>query len=105
MENSLLSIPVPENTVRSLLFRVSEVLPANRLGIWQLFKVPVQGGEPIQVTKKGGFAAFESHDGSALYYWKDNDYGIWKMPLPDGDEARIVPVGLDWGRWALSENG
>ena len=77
----------------------------NRLGIWQLFKVPVQGGEPIQVTKKGGFAAFESHDGSALYYWKDNDYGIWKMPLPDGDEARIVPVGLDWGRWALSENG
>jgi Tol biopolymer transport system component/DNA-binding winged helix-turn-helix (wHTH) protein len=77
----------------------------NRLGIWQLFKVPVQGGEPVQVTTKGGFIGFESADGSALYYWKDNDYGIWKMPLPNGEETRILPVNLDWGRWALTGSG
>jgi Tol biopolymer transport system component/DNA-binding winged helix-turn-helix (wHTH) protein len=78
---------------------------SNRLGIWQLFKVPPQGGEPIQVTRKGGFAAFESPDGSALYYWKDNDYGIWRMSLPSSEEARILPLRLDWGQWAVLDHG
>jgi len=78
---------------------------SNRFGIWQLFKVSTQGGDPLQVTKKGGFAAFESPDGSALYYWKDNDHGIWKMPLPAGEEKRILPLGLDWGRWAVLNDG
>jgi len=78
---------------------------SNRLGIWQLFKVRPQGGDPIQVTRKGGFAAFESPDGSALYYWKDNDYGIWKMSLPRGEEARILPLRLDWGQWAVLNSG
>ena len=77
----------------------------NRLGIWQLFKVSAQGGEQVQVTTKGGFIGFESPDGSELYYWKDNDYGIWKMPLPNGKETRILPVGLDWGWWALTDEG
>jgi Tol biopolymer transport system component/DNA-binding winged helix-turn-helix (wHTH) protein len=77
----------------------------NRLGIWQLFKLPTQGGEPIQVTADGGFIGLESSDGTELYYWKDNDYGIWKMPLPNGEETRILPIGLDWGRWALTQNG
>jgi Tol biopolymer transport system component/DNA-binding winged helix-turn-helix (wHTH) protein len=78
---------------------------SNRLGIWQLFKVSVEGGEPIQVTSKGGFIGIESADASELYFWKDNDYGIWKMPLPNGEETRILPVGLDWGRWALTQHG
>ena len=78
---------------------------SNRLGIWQLFKVPVIGGEPIQVTQKGGFIGLESRDESGLYYWKDNDYGVWKMQLPKGEETRILPIGLDWGRWALTQNG
>ena len=78
---------------------------SNRSGIWQLFKAPWRGGEPIQVTKKGGFAAFESTDGSTLYYWKDNDYGIWKMALPNGEETQILPVGLDWGKWSVQDNG
>jgi Tol biopolymer transport system component/DNA-binding winged helix-turn-helix (wHTH) protein len=78
---------------------------SNRFGVWQLFKAPWQGGEPLQVTRRGGFAAFESTDGSALYYWKDNDYGIWKMSLPNGDERRILPIGLDWGQWSVQDNG
>jgi hypothetical protein len=62
-----------------------------KLSLWMAMLAELtttaRGGEPIQVTKKGGFAAFESPDGSALYYWKDNDYGIWKMPLPRGEET------------------
>jgi len=27
------------------------------------------------------------------------------MPLPSGEEKRILPVGLDWGRWALTGRG
>lgn len=78
---------------------------SNRLGMWQLFKVRVEGGEPIQVTAHGGFIGFESTDSGALYYVKDNDYGIWRMPLPSGQEKRIVPVNVDWGRWALTSKG
>jgi Tol biopolymer transport system component/DNA-binding winged helix-turn-helix (wHTH) protein len=78
---------------------------SNRVGTWQLFKVPDQRGESIQVTKKGGFAAFESLDGQSLYFCKDNDYGIWKMTPPGAEETRILPLSLDWGEWAVATRG
>ena len=56
-------------------------------------------------NEEGGFAAFESTDGRALYYRKDGDYGIWKMSLPNGEETRILPIGLDWGQWSVLDNG
>jgi hypothetical protein len=53
-----------------------------RLEVW---KVPVAGGQAIQITSRGGFAAFESQDGKTLYYAKGIDIdGLWSVPVNGG---------------------
>ena len=43
---------------------------SNRTGRFELWKVRAEGGHAVQVTKRGGFRAFESADGKVLYYVK-----------------------------------
>jgi dipeptidyl aminopeptidase/acylaminoacyl peptidase len=82
---------------------------SRRSGGWQVWKVSAEG-EPktIQVTKDGGFAAFESPDRQFLYYAKGRtEAGLWRMPIDGGREElvldRIAP-GF-WGYWAIGKNG
>jgi Tol biopolymer transport system component len=85
---------------------------SNRTGNWQVWKVPVQGERDgrysVQVTRKGGFAAFESPDGRWLYYAKGLDVpGLWRVPVEGGEEAPII-TGLKaryWGYWAIADAG
>jgi eukaryotic-like serine/threonine-protein kinase len=76
-------------------------------GRFQLWKVLLQGGSPIQVTTNGGVYGVESADRRFLYYSKWEVPGIWKMPLPGGEETRILdePAGDDWYNWTLGRNG
>jgi Tol biopolymer transport system component/DNA-binding winged helix-turn-helix (wHTH) protein len=76
-------------------------------GPLQLWKVPFQGGSPVQVTKNGGVYAIESDDGRFLYYSKFEQPGIWKMPLNGGEETRVLdqPAGEAWFDWALATTG
>ena len=60
-------------------------------GTEQLWKMPVRGGRPKQITKKGGTAGVESPDGKYLYYRKNDDPGLWKVPVDGGEEARVIP--------------
>ena len=83
---------------------------SDRSGEMQIWKVPLsdaeETAEPTQVTRSGGFAAFESGDGKFLYYAKgrDLDTSIWRMPLPEGPEETVVEkVPSGWGNWTLSE--
>jgi hypothetical protein len=73
-----------------------------------VWKVPADGGRAVQVTKQGGFAAFESRDGRTLYYTKGLTVeGLWRVPTSGGDETPVVDfpkVGY-WGYWALARNG
>lgn len=80
---------------------------SNRSGASQIWKIPASGGQPSQVTPHGGFAAFESSDGRFLYYAKDIQPGIWRMPSGGGDEVRVLPEPSPeyWGDWAVSEKG
>ena len=60
----------------------------------QIWKAPAGGGEALQVTRHGGFVAFESRDGKSLYYTKhdETDVGpLWKMPASGGEEALVFP--------------
>ena len=41
---------------------------SNRTGEYQIWKVPVAGGEAVQVTRNNGIVAFESADGAYVYY-------------------------------------
>jgi serine/threonine protein kinase/Tol biopolymer transport system component len=74
---------------------------------FQLWKVPSQGGSPIQITRNGGVYGIESVDRRFLYYSKLLVPGIWKMPLSGGQESRVLDEsgGWDWASWALGRNG
>jgi Tol biopolymer transport system component len=39
---------------------------SSRTGAVEIWKIPAAGGEPIQVTRDGGYVAFESLDGKTL---------------------------------------
>ena len=86
---------------------------SNRTGNWQVWKVDPRlsaGTAPqaTQVTRDGGFAAFESSDGGTLYYCKGRDSaGLWKVPTDGGAET---PVLADykpgyWGHWGPATDG
>ena len=80
---------------------------SNRTGGFQVWKVPADGGPAIQVTRNGGFAAFESPDGSRLYYAKYDAPGIWTVPVSGGEEQRVhdlPPIGY-WGHWGIGRQG
>jgi Tol biopolymer transport system component len=74
---------------------------------FQLWKVPINGGPPVQITKNGGVFAAESVDGLSLYYSKLQVSGIYKMPLRGGEEERVLDRagGGEWANWALARNG
>jgi Tol biopolymer transport system component len=79
-----------------------------RTGSWQVWRAPSGSGVEEQVTRDGGFAAFESPDRKYLYYAKGRGTaGLWRKRLPDGAEEVVLPAlrpGF-WGLWAVVENG
>ena len=67
--------------------------------------MPVEGGQLIQVTKKGGLEAFESFDGTTVYYSKLGDpNAIWKVPTAGGEETRFLANTL-FRYWTVGEKG
>jgi Tol biopolymer transport system component/DNA-binding winged helix-turn-helix (wHTH) protein len=74
---------------------------------FQIWKTPVQGGTPVQLTKYGGISPEESFDGRSLYYSKYEQNGVWRMSLPDGEEREVLSdIGPgDWPNWALTSDG
>ncbi len=81
---------------------------SNRSGGWQVWKVPVDGGEAVPLTKNGGFRACESPDGKFIYYSKFIDAsGLWRIPVEGGEESLILDqlqAGY-WDSWAVVEEG
>ncbi len=80
---------------------------SNRSGNWQSWKVALGGGAPQQVTMNGGFLAMESPDGKWLYFTRNNDSGLWRMPSAGGPETRVLaqPAAGYWGYWAVTDSG
>jgi serine/threonine protein kinase/Tol biopolymer transport system component len=63
---------------------------SNRTKEWQVWKMPADGGEAVQVTKNGGYVAFESLDGKFVYFSKVRAPSIWRIPAGGGEETNIV---------------
>jgi len=81
---------------------------SNRSGQWQIWKMLSEGGEPVQVTKHGGFRAFESAEGKVIYYAKtSSDPDIWSVPVAGGQESPLSPRlhVQQWRDWALVDRG
>lgn len=78
---------------------------SNRGGDWQVWKVPFEGGEPLQVTRGGGREAMESPDGAFIYYAKQPPTrGIWRVGVNGGDEEQVIDQGRQ-GRWEIAGEG
>jgi Tol biopolymer transport system component len=74
---------------------------------FQLWKMRLAGGSPVQVTKKGGYQSFEAVDGRVVYYIRPDVAGIWRVPVMGGEESL---VGGDFYRstfrsWVVCEKG
>jgi Tol biopolymer transport system component len=81
---------------------------SNRSGAWEIWKKPANlDGESVQITRNGGYAAMESPDGEWLYFVKRTAAGIYRMPLPEGEEEMVLGEfePLDWGNWAIDSSG
>jgi Tol biopolymer transport system component len=74
---------------------------------FQLWKVPTEGGMPIQVTRNGGIYAQGSFTGNSLYYLNYDTSEIWEMPI-NGGEERLVLDGrgrIYFRNWVVAEKG
>jgi Tol biopolymer transport system component len=84
---------------------------SNRSGRYQIWKMPAQGGEAIQVTSKGGGSStVESYDGRWLYYdcitfKSEKPRGIWRISVDGGEEHCVLDIDTGWRQWALTHNG
>jgi Tol biopolymer transport system component/DNA-binding winged helix-turn-helix (wHTH) protein len=80
---------------------------STRGGDLQVWKMPVAGGPAIQITKQGGFTAFESADEKWVYYSKAWGPGVWRAPANGGDQEPVVAGGAagEWGHWAMADEG
>jgi Tol biopolymer transport system component len=74
---------------------------------FQLWKVSLKGGPPLQITRNGGVFGAESADGRFLYYSKLEEPGIWKVLLSGGKETHVLDQAgeTEWYNWALGRNG
>jgi eukaryotic-like serine/threonine-protein kinase len=77
---------------------------SNRSGNWQIWKAPAQGGLAVQITKSGGYEAFESPDGKLVYYSKLERPGIWRVAIEGGEETPVLGK-VNTGTWALAKDG
>lgn len=81
---------------------------SSRTGRFEIWKTPATGGKAIQITKNGGFEAFESKDGKFIYYLKGRAVsGIWKTPASGGEETLVTNHNNAGFRryWRLVDNG
>src|SRR5262249_4190545 len=74
---------------------------SERSGSSQVWKMPAQGGEAMQVTRQGGELPLESLDGRTVFYMKSNGsdtdalWDLWQIPANGGEESRVLGGGLN----------
>jgi Tol biopolymer transport system component/DNA-binding winged helix-turn-helix (wHTH) protein len=77
-------------------------------GRYEVWKVPAEGGQPVQVTHLGGHAALESLDGKYIYYAQNakTEPEVWRIPVEGGAETRVPLVRPGtWASWQVVNGG
>jgi Tol biopolymer transport system component len=82
----------------------SVYVASDRTGDWQVWKVAVDGSGEQQVTRGGGYVAFEARDGRTIFYTKDAASGLFSR-TPDGRETRVTDLPQCKGYWAPAPDG
>jgi eukaryotic-like serine/threonine-protein kinase len=78
---------------------------SNRSGEFQIWRVPTTGGDAVQVTRNGGYVAFEGADG-AVYYTQTSAAPsiLWRLDSPGGVPFKVVE-GVVWRNFAVLDRG
>ncbi len=63
---------------------------SDRSGRDEIWRMPFAGGVVEQITKEGGFAAYESADGTTLFYTKATSSPLFAKPLSGGAERQLL---------------
>jgi len=75
----------------------------------QVFRISIDGHQLWQVTRLGGFSAYESSDGRAIYYAKHRYQNpeIWQVPVAGGKEERVSSLlrPSTWANWSVTDQG
>jgi len=80
---------------------------SNRSGRYEVWRQPAAGGEDVQITRDGGFEAWESWDGAILYYTKHaSTYTspLFARPLAGGEERQVLE-SVFLLSFAIAKNG
>ncbi|MCP4546457.1 MAG: DUF5050 domain-containing protein [bacterium] len=74
---------------------------------WNIWKLKIEGGEVRQVTTNGGLSAKESHDGQYVYFSKNFQSGIFRLPVTGGEEECITTYYTlgDCSNWGVMRDG
>jgi len=80
---------------------------SKRSGRPEIWRMPAGGGAAVQVTRNGGWVAFESTDGKTLYYTlsERGAEGLYAKPLPDGEEKQVLNEGVAGRGFAVLSDG
>jgi dipeptidyl aminopeptidase/acylaminoacyl peptidase len=78
---------------------------SDRTGRYEIWKARVEGSKPVQVTRNGGYTAFECSTRRSLLYTKRESPGIWELPLRGGEEQLVLPNGGGAREFAVVPEG
>lgn len=79
---------------------------SNQSGDWQIWRTSRSGDTVEQVTTNGGYYVQADPDGTALYFNKHNEQGIWRFDLETKSETAIFlghRASL-WGNWVVLDD-
>ena len=63
---------------------------SDRTGRTEIWRVPFAGGQQEQVTAQGGSTAYESVDGTSLFYTKADSGPLFARRLSGGEERQVL---------------
>ncbi|MCX6628124.1 MAG: hypothetical protein NTW28_10910, partial [Candidatus Solibacter sp.] len=78
---------------------------SDRSGRYEVWKTPAKGGEAVQVTRSGGYGAFESTDGNLYYTKYPAPSPLFRMPVGGGAEAQVLPKVVHFSAFAVTKEG
>jgi Tol biopolymer transport system component len=82
---------------------------SGRSGQGEIWKMPSQGGEAIQVTrtKEGADVPQESPDGKFLYYSRGYPFpqSVWRIPVEGGEETKVLDGVHPGALWTVRQEG
>jgi Tol biopolymer transport system component/DNA-binding winged helix-turn-helix (wHTH) protein len=80
---------------------------SNRSGRFEIWRMPAHGGAAEQITRHGGYVAFDSTDGKTLYYTLSSagTEGLYAKQLPNGEEKQLLNEGVERRGFAVFSDG